>query len=245
MKENGHRFFFVHIMKTGGATFRQYVYSNFPDAVYPDKRYETDVYRANVRIDYLLGIPETRRQMIRAYTGHFPFVASEMLGLDLVRFTLMRDPVERTISYLKHCQHYHERHRDKRLEEIYEDPFYFPCFIDNHQTKIFSMGPGDQLKSYMEVIDIDERRLEIAKANLERIDVLGLTSRHGEFLEELESRFGWVFDGRPNRRVSDDSSEIGRAFRRRIADDNAADVAFYEFAERLYHQRRRRGHFTA
>jgi hypothetical protein len=234
------RFFFMHIMKTGGATFRQYVYANFePGAVYPDKHYDSDMRRANTRIDYLLGIAPARREMIRAYTGHFPFVASEMLGIDFVRLTIVRDPVERTISYLKHCKRYHEQHRDMALERIYEDPFFFPCLIHNHETKVFSMGPGDKLESYMDVIEMDDRRLGVAQANLEKIDVLGLTSHHGEFLEELNTRFGWVFDGRPNLRVGDEPSDVSPAFRRRIADDNAADVAFYEFATRLYRRRRR------
>ena len=35
----GRRFFFVHVMKTGGTTFRRHVDANFPGpgAVYPDR----------------------------------------------------------------------------------------------------------------------------------------------------------------------------------------------------------------
>jgi hypothetical protein len=153
------RFFFVHIMKTGGATFRQHVYANFAEGeVYPVPKVE-DMDRAWL-VDYVLGLPEERRARFRAYTGHFPFVVTELLPEDFVTMTMVRHPVARTISYLKHCKRYHEHHRDLSLDAIYQDQFHFDCFIHNHQTKIFSMKLGDRLESYMDRIDVDESRLD-------------------------------------------------------------------------------------
>jgi Sulfotransferase family len=232
------RFFFVHVMKTGGATFRQHIYANFGEGeVYPVPKRD-DMDRAWL-VDYLLGLPAERRTAIRAYTGHFPFVVSELLNVELITFTILRDPVTRVISYLKHAKRYHPQHRHASLEEIYADPFWFPCMMHNHQAKIFSMTADDRLESYMDVIDVDDRRLEIAKANLEKVDVLGLTERYGEFLAALSERFGWRFDTISNRRVAREDWDISPALRRRIVEDNAADRAFYEFAQRLYERRRR------
>lgn len=232
-------FFFVHIMKTGGATFRQHVYANFgADEVYPVPKVE-DMDRAWL-IDYLLGQPAERRARFRAYMGHFPFIVTELLPEDFVTLTIVRDPVERTISYLKHCKRYHEHHRELSLEEIYRDPFHFRCFIDNHQTKIFSMKPGDKLESYMDMIEMDEGRLELAKANLERVDVLGLNDDYPAFLDELGDRFGWRFDTVPNRRVSKEKRwEASPELRQLIAEDNAIDMEFFEHAQRLHEERRR------
>jgi hypothetical protein len=231
-------FFFVHIMKTGGATLRRHIYSNHaPGAVFPVPKVD-DMDRTWL-LEYLLSLAPERRAPLRGYMGHYPYVASQLLDVDPVTFTIVRDPVERTISYLKHCKRYHEHHRDLSLEEIYEDDFHFPIFVENHQTKIFSITAADHVESYMDVIEIDDRRLALARANLEQVDVLGLQERYGEFVDRLRERFGWRFDLGGNRRVSREDWDVAPDFRKRIAHDNAADVDLYEHALRLQDRRRR------
>ena len=231
-------FFFVHNMKTGGASLRQHLYANFqPGEIYPVPDRD-DMDRAWL-VDYLLGLSPARRASFRGYAGHFPYVVTRLLGVDVVTLTIVRDPVDRTISYLKHCKRYHEQHHDLSLEEIYCDEFHFPCFIHNHQAKIFSMTTDDRLESYMDVIDVDDRRLAIAKENLETVDVLGLHERYGEFLDALRHRFGWRIDREIKRRVGREQWEVPSRLRQRIADDNAADMTFYEHAVRLHEQRGR------
>jgi hypothetical protein len=234
-----HRFFFIHVMKTAGTTFSWHALANFDqDEVYPCARLDPDRYFAKFRIDYLTGLSPERRTQIRVYTGHFPFVAAQLLGMELVTLTILRDPVERTISYLKHCQRYNQQHRSLALQQIYEDPFLFPSLIRNHQAKLFAMTlEGLSPLGYFDVIDVHERRLEIAKANLERVDVLGLQERFSDFLEEMARRYGWRFAAVPDLNVSAESG-ISRSFRRRIAEDNAADLDFYEHARRLWERRR-------
>jgi hypothetical protein len=231
-------FFFVHIMKTGGATLRRHIYANHEArSVYPVPHHD-DMDRTWL-VETLLGLAPERRATLRGYMGHYPYVVSRLLGVDPVTLTIVRDPVERTISYLKHCKRYHVHQRDLDLEEIYDDAFQFPCFIHNHQTKIFGMTADDRLESYMDVIEIDDRRLDIAMENLVRVDVLGIHEHYDEFLRELRERFGWRFDRGGNRRVSRENWEVSPGLRQRIAEDNAADVAFYEHARRLREQRRR------
>ena len=233
-------FFFVKIMKTGGGTFLQHVLANFERAeVYPYDPHDGDMEVANVRIDHLLAVSEERRRQIRVYTGHFPYVAVELLGVDATTLTIVRDPVERTISYLRHCRRYHPQHRDMRLQEIYEDPFYFPCFIQNHQAKLFALTSTDQPESFMDVLDVDEERLARARENLERVDVVGLREQFDDLLAEMASRYGWRFGAVPDRHVST-GGEVAPSFRRRIAADNAADMAFYDHAVTLWSRRRRR-----
>jgi hypothetical protein len=233
------RFFFVKVMKTGGGTFLRHILANFErHEVYPYREYDADMQIANMGIDYLTGLPPERRARIKVYTGHFPFVAAELVGGELITLTILRDPVERTISYLKHCKRFHEHQRNLPLEDIYEDPFNFPTLIRNHQAKLFAMTPEDEPETYLDVMEIDDRRLEIAKANLERVDVLGLQEHFPEFLDEMSRRHGWQFGEDVEDHHVSAETELPESFRRRIAEDNAADIEFYEYARSVWMRRR-------
>jgi hypothetical protein len=234
--------FFVHIMKTGGATFRQLATAQFgAGEVYPDASSDADLEVANWSIDRLRNLPPERRAATRLYTGHFPFVATRLLGIDVLTLTILRDPVERTLSHLRHRRHHDPGSGSKSLEGIYEDPFFFPLMVRDHQAKVFAMTREDRLESYMDVIDVDAGRLALAKENLEEVDVLGLQERFDEFLTDVEHRFGWRLEAARNRHGIPAPEEVPQSFRSRIAEDNAADMDFYDFAQRLHRQRRAAG----
>ncbi len=167
------------------------------------------------------------------------------------------------------------------IEEIYEDPWFFPRFIENHQTKIFSMTPEETLRGQSdptfdrdqppefieqlkddpafrreierllraegpsartllrlsdraptEAVTVDDRRLADAAANLERVDVLGLTEDLDSMLATMVSRYAWrvapayVLNATAR-------ADVPESFRRRIAADNAADIELYERARQL------------
>jgi hypothetical protein len=230
------RWFFIHVMKTGGATFRRQLVNNFgAGAVYPVPGVDTDLRQANYSLDYLRNIGPERHRATRAYAGHFPFVAVELVGEPLRTMTILRHPVERTISYLKHCKVYHAQHRHLCLEAIYEDPFFYRCFIENHQAKLFAFTSNDRPASYMDPLDIDGDRLKIAKSNLDRVDVVGLQENFVDFLGVLRSDFGWRIADVESRHVTP-LATVSASFRRRIASDNDADLAFYEYAARRSHE---------
>ncbi|MEK6251702.1 MAG: hypothetical protein AABM43_07130 [Actinomycetota bacterium] len=239
--ESEQRFFFLHVMKTAGGTLRQQIFANFErDQVYPWGRLDSDMLKANCNLEYLANLPVSRRARIRVFTGHFPFVAVDLLGGDLTTITVLRDPVERTISFLRQRKRNNPVHKAHRLEQMYEHPFLFRCFIENHQAKLFALTSQDNPKSYMDVLDVDARRLEIAKRNLECVDVVGIQDRFDELLSELEQRFGWSRAAVLSSNVDPGTSpEVPATFRRRIAEDNAADMEFFEHARRVCEQRRR------
>jgi hypothetical protein len=234
-------FFFLHVMKTGGKSFRQHIKANFaPEEQYPPPEKAT-VPDSYMLIDELRAFPAERHRAVRAYAGHFPFVATTLVGREVITMTLLRDPVERTVSFLRHCKRLEERHHDHSLEEIYEDPWMFHLLIHNHQLKLFALTADDRLESHMDLVDFDDpARIRTAYANLEQVDVLGLTERYPDFLDQMERRFGWQFAARPDRGVSREGWDVPAAFRRRIAEDNALDIEFYERASAISEEQRRR-----
>ena len=52
-------------------------------------------------------------------TGHFPLCAAEVLGVPFTTFTLLREPVERTLSLLRHRRERRAGAGRASLEEIY------------------------------------------------------------------------------------------------------------------------------
>jgi hypothetical protein len=235
------RFFFIHVMKTAGGTLRRHILANFErEQVYPWELIDADMLVANTSLEYLTGLPASRRAQIRVFTGHFPFMAGELLGGGLTTITILRDPVERTLSFLRQRKRDDDMRRSLSLEEIYEDPGLFRSLIKNHQAKLFALTVDDQPRSFGDDIDVDTGRLEVAKRNLERVDVIGIQERFDELLAELERRFGWRRGHVANRNVHRGTREAAPpSFRRRIAEDNSADMEFFEYAVQLCEQRRR------
>ena len=193
--------------------------------------------RAYTSIQQLVRLPADRRASIRLYAGHFPFMVTDMLGGEFITITLLREPTERILSYLKHAKRYRPEFETKSLEEIYETPSLFSWLVHNYQVKLFAMNPGDPARTHLYPIDIDRDRLERAKANLERVTSIGLTDRLDELVSELCARYGWR--GAVPRLEVSEAFRPSSALEDRIASDNQADIEFYDFAVELYRQRRR------
>jgi hypothetical protein len=148
---DANNFFFIHLMKTGGSSFTEHLQGNFNhDQTYPDACMisSNDFFR---RTEAYLHAPKFVADVngmsgkLRMVLGHVPYAVRSLLDDDYVAITLLRDPVERSISYLKHCRRYHPEHSGKSFEEIYEDPWFYATFINNYQTKIFSMSASEAL----------------------------------------------------------------------------------------------------
>lgn len=247
---------FVHIMKTGGTTVVRNLRETYPlDQIYPsgalDLQHDAggDLDLAHhLSIPYVLGLPPERRRSIRVYIGHFPYVLRELLGIEMRAATVLRDPVERTVSLLhqlKRAQPWEADSgrrpvADRSLEGLYEDPAVFGPLILDHQTKVLSMTPADNPRTYTDVIDVDGSRLARAKASLAEMDVVGTTESFPAFLADTEAHFGWkvVRGARKNATPQEDREVVTAAFRRRIAKDNAIDVELHRHAQELVELRR-------
>jgi hypothetical protein len=235
-KPDPERYFFVHIMKTGGTTFLQQLLRNFaPEEVYPNHELDFDAehFLKHLSVEYLLSLSEERRQTIRVYAGHFPYVATEMLDLDLVTLTVLREPVARAVSLLQQLKHNGPRHQLSTLDQIYADPLVFVRLASNHQTKIFCTRADDQPVNFRNEIEIDADRFALAKRNLAQVDVLGFTEQFDAFLDELERRFGWHFDRELRANSTSGIEDASSDLRRRIAEDNQLDLELYEYARSL------------
>jgi hypothetical protein len=234
------RFFVVHLQKSAGTTLRDRFRATFPsEAIYPN-RSDGGVGHAVISLSNLLERWTARRAELRLIAGHFPLSTVELLDADFVTVSILRPPVERTLSYLRHQKMLNARDKVKSLEEIYDDPFRFNGLIRNHMTRMFSIGAEEMAAGDGVLTDVPDTsaRLDRAKQGIAGLDGFGLQPCFEEFWEDFATRFGLEVGEpvRSNRTQPDDG--VTDALVARITADNGADLELYDYAERLYHERR-------
>lgn len=233
------RFFFVHVQKTGGTALYKRLKHHFGQAgVYPDRSDGDPVTVApQLSVDVLVDRWPVRSDEVRVVAGHFPLCTTELLGGPFTTLTVLRDPVERTLSYLRHHRTLTPADRDAPLEAIYDDEFRFRSMVHNQMVKMLSLTVGEMTAGMLTTVDFSPARLERAKQRLAAVDAVGLQERFEDFCTELEERFGWDL-GAPLFANRTAPIEVSSAFRERIAADNALDVELYEHARELVGSRR-------
>ena len=172
--------------------------------------------------DWLLELPPEKREAFRLVQGHYPLFVGELLGVDGT-ITILRDPVERLISHLRHVVRRDQQDRWTSIEEFYEDEMRRKL-VRNYQVRQFSRSVDD------DPLDLDERHLARARERLSLVDVLGFTDRYDDFVAECNRRFGWQMEVGDRQQVAPTTDEVDPAFRRQLEEDNQLDVAFYRYA---------------
>lgn len=237
MSEARPRFLFVHLQKTAGTALLRRLRHHFgPDAVYPRPE-EQGAPEVVLDVDRLLRRLAELEGGVDVVTGHFPLCVADLLPGGVRTFTVLRHPVDRTLSFLRHQREVAPRFAEASLEQIYADPVTTVGLVTNHMVRMLSLTPDEMTDGALTPVEVDAARLETAQRNLsERIDVLGLQEEFETFCADLESSFGWdlgpaVFMNRTSPIAAPGS------LRERILEDNVHDLRLYEHAVDLWSTR--------
>lgn len=223
---------FVHIPKTAGTTLHRII-----DRQYPRRsRLRLELHHEGVRA--FQALPEARRARLRMLRGHIPYGLHTHCPRPAIYFTLLREPVDRLVSYYYFVQreatHYlydYANTPGMTLKRYVEDRVSLQ--MDNMQTRLLSgvwTGPGFG--------KCTQGTLARAKRNLEEhFGVVGLTERFDETLLLLKRTFGWrnvcyvrhnVTRGRPKRAALDaETLDV-------LRETNQLDVDLYRHAQKLF-----------
>lgn len=234
--------FFVHIMKTAGTSFLFYMRDNIaPALIFPN---EKEPIEARLDVYGLRTLPPERKATLRAYVGHFPAFAAEVIGATRT-VTLLRDPVERVISMLKQRQRRGPPPPPdavtpppaRTLEQIYDDAEE-QRWVDNVQTRVFAMRAEENPRTFFDPYPLDRTKLEDAKERLASFDVVGLTEDFAGAARAAQEAFGWNPLTEDRRCFAAKEVPIPDRLRERIAEDMQWDREFYDFARALLKERR-------
>ena len=176
-----------------------------------------------------------RRDEIRVVTGHFPLCTIELLDADFTTFTVLREPVERTLSYLRHHRETTPgRLASSRSRRSTRTPRDFRHFIENHMVKMLSLRAEEMTDGMMTVVDLDRGRLRTGQAGAARAWTSSACRRTSRDSPSGSSElFGWRL-GPPVHEQRDRARPKSPPLcGRRIAEDNALDMELYEYARKL------------
>jgi hypothetical protein len=215
------------MQKTGGTTLVHRLPRAFrPREIYPNVS-DGPVFDAVVSVGNLTNRWRARGHEIRILTGHFPLCVSQLLGERFRTFTVLREPVERTLSYLRHHREVTPSDREKSLEQVYDDRF--RGLILNHMVKMLSLRAGEMTDGALTAVDFVPEHLDRAKENLGTFEIVGFQEHFDEFWAALLARYGWEL-GAPQRTNTTAPVDVHPSLRDRIAEDNALDVELYKHA---------------
>ena len=192
--------------------------------------------RGVISVDQLLSVWAERGDEIRVVTGHFPLCTTELLGGGFTTLTVLRHPLDRTVSYLRHHRRTTPEDADLTLEQIYDDGFRFNGLIQNHMTKMLSLDPGEMNDGALTRVSFHRR----APRPRQGAPCRRRGSRYPRGLRVLLPRARGALrmvHGRLAGHEPRAQGELRPGFRDRILEENAHDVELYEFARRLVAER--------
>lgn len=232
------RFFFLHLQKTGGTALNMRLRTMMgARAVYPCDELDGPLPDAVISPAHMLERVRARHDEIRVVTGHFPLAVTESLDGEYRTLTLLREPVGRTLSFLRH-QIAMKFVATDSLEEIYADEFLFRGLIHNHMTKMLALDVEHAVTTgALADVTMTARDLDAAKATLEGIDVVGLQEDSEAFVDALRREFGWDL-GPPRTANRTPPHHVEDGLVERIRSDNALDIELYGYATDLVARRR-------
>jgi hypothetical protein len=243
------KLFFMHIPKTAGMSMRQYLGEQYhPHEICPAERWQD-----------ILG----REASLRSYClirGHFRYNLRELVAPDARTLVVLRDPVRRTLSALRHLMrdpNFHPTHaltKNRTLGELIRDPGIMAFQTDVQARYLCASRMPDAIAAHFRQADregaeADAGDLEappdfqLAADRLETIDFVGVTediaavtsAMAGEMCYHPPGYFPFI-NGSPER--SDPTAGLTADELGILRQCNAVDIKLYEFARRLTDWRR-------
>ena len=225
---------FLHIPKTAGTTLHNIIERQYePEAIYT---FGSD---AHASVEEFRNLSLAERENIQLLRGHMAFGLHEFLPSTNDYFTILREPVERVISYynfiLRTPDHYLYQiiQSDKlSLFELLQSKL--PLMMNDAQVRLLSGVWGD-----VPFGEVSKTMLSTAMSNLEKFFVVvGITKEFDKTLFLLRDALNWesniLYERRNVSNGSGASNMIPAETVSLIKQINQMDIQLYEYAKTLF-----------
>jgi len=224
---------FLHIPKAAGTTLQQII-----ERQYPSSQIYSLGADSHQSIAEFQAWPQERQADIHILKGHLAFGFHESIPRSCTYFTILREPVERTISYyyfvLQNPEHYlHQQVVSEKLDLSDVLGRKMTPDLDNGQARLIS-GVWNEVP----VGEMTRVHLAQAKENLNNhFQVVGLANHFDASLLLLQKAFGWrrIFYTKTNiTQNRPPQTALSPETIEKILQYNRLDVELYAFAQQLF-----------
>jgi hypothetical protein len=236
--------FFMHITKTAGMSMRLYLRGQYhPHEVFPETAWRGVMGR------------ETELKTFRLVQGHFQYNLRGLVAESTRMLVLLRDPLRRMVSALRHLQRdpaFHPDHRlakDLTLPQMLRHPDLMKNQRNVHARFLCASVPTADVVAYLRrelpsnpVADAADLEvppdLQFAKDRLASIDFVGITEDIGAVVSTMAKTMNYhpplyfpYINEDPSR--ADQLAGLSAADIAILEEHNDIDLPLYEFAKQL------------
>lgn len=223
---------FLHIPKAAGTTLHSIIHDVYPaENVYDIPLIDIEDFKKEFK-----NYPDCKKQNIKLLKGHMYYGLHELMPGPCTYITMLRDPVERVVSYYYYVRGLpgHHAHKAAIRMELGE-------FIINNSTIEVNNDQTRRISGMDQVYPETGEMLSLAKSNLrEKFSVVGITERFDESLILLQETLGWKIKtySRLNQTGSrPEVKNISSGTLKIIEDFNRMDIELYRYACGLFEER--------
>ena len=180
----GNKFIFLSIPKTGTSTLNAIIRKNYDK----NQIFNINGYMIDDSIKKFKNLPSNKINKYKWITGHMGFGLHRLLKGNVKYITILRDPIDRVISYYYYLQQAsfygktYKKAKNMTLEEYIETKESFGLSnehgLNNEQTRFLSSTNGFPI-TFKDKLKLDENDLKRAKNNLKKhFALIGITKKY-------------------------------------------------------------------
>ncbi|MGB5982842.1 MAG: sulfotransferase family 2 domain-containing protein [Nonlabens sp.] len=214
---------FLHLPKNAGTTFKS-ILSKYYDK---ENIFQVGYNSSGIwNMEELKSSPKEELAKINLLQGHFNYGIHEIFERDFRYITMLRNPIERTISFYNYIR----RQKEHRLLSAVQNRTLLECITEIRDFDVIN-GQARKLSGTHN----EDKMLDLALKNIDQhFDFVGIQERFDESLILLHKTYNWnkIFYKSLNK--TSKQSEISPELISAITETNEIDMKLYEIINQRF-----------